>query len=431
MLHYYFQTKLYMKRITYFIFLVFCLSCHKEEDTILDSSGVAVKLPSLWNTSISDDGKLAQVIIKDAIIYNGNNALVGGNKNGDRSIISINGESGSKNWEWSDLLGLLKNPSYKDPFYIYPSGYVYQENNSLIFPYSTSTYNIDLNKGETRWKHKVALQRWDNITGIGNIFYTGGSPYDSTESAMIYRGRTMPELKEQAYLSLKYQNNPSKKGEVRDIHAFIYNSDTLLHIIYTEPISDKNDWDRQYFASLYNCSKKLWVYEQNTFYAGAGGARYKDNYIYYFIGTNSAMSIRCDNMMTGEQIWVSNVEGVPLTSWLLLADGHLYSAGEDRMLYCIDASSGRRLWTVPNTGTCSNLSYLNGILYYLGGGDGLLHAVDTATGKHLWKLKSPDLSTNSGAWFYGTCVAVPGKDGKKGTVIATTGIHAYGYEAIR
>lgn len=105
-----------MKRITYFIFLVFCLSCHKEKDTILDSSGVAVKLPSLWNTSISDDGKLAQVIIKDAIIYNGNNALVGGNKNGDRSIISINGESGSKNWEWNDALGTYRDPSFKDPF---------------------------------------------------------------------------------------------------------------------------------------------------------------------------------------------------------------------------------------------------------------------------------------------------------------------------
>jgi outer membrane protein assembly factor BamB len=97
----------------------------------------------------------------------------------------------------------------------------------------------------------------------------------------------------------------------------------------------------------------------------------------------------------------------------------------------LDIHTGKLLWKEQNTGTCSELTYLNGVLYYLGGGDGLLHAVDAQTGKHLWKIPSPDLKINSGAWFYGVCTAVPGKNGSKGVVVATTGLNAYGYEAIR
>ena len=51
--------------------------------------------------------------------------------------------------------------------------------------------------------------------------------------------------------------------------------------------------------------------------------------------------------------------------------------------------------------------------------------------QHPWRVKSPDLATSSGARFCGVCVAVPGKDGNKGRIVATTGLNAYGYEAIR
>jgi outer membrane protein assembly factor BamB len=405
--------------------LLFNTSCHKEEDTILDSNGVAVKLPSLWNTSISDDGKLAQVIIQDAIVYDGNNALVGGNKNGDRSIISINGESGSKNWEWSDLLGLLKNPSYKDPFYIYQDSYELV-NNQLLFTYSTSTYYLDLQKGVTNWKHKVELARDFPITSLGNVYYTTGKKYyyDTNEPMRIYRGLVKPEQIEQVYLTPNY----TTYGDINSIKAFSYQGDTLLYVAFNEPLEGISK-ARGSDMALYNTTKNKWIYDKKELEEGAIHPIYKDNYVYYMGG--SGTTIRCNDIFTGNDRWMARTGSIPLTSRLLLADGRIYAACEDRILYCIDANTGSIIWKEANTGTCSNLSYLNGILYYLGGGDGLLHAVDTATGKHLWKLKSPDLSTNSGAWFYGTCVAVPGKDGKKGTVIATTGIHAYGYEAIR
>ena len=68
-------------------------------------------------------------------------------------------------------------------------------------------------------------------------------------------------------------------------------------------------------------------------------------------------------------------------------------------------------------------------VYYVGGM--ALHAVEVATGKHLWRLKSPDVAVNRGAFFFGFCAAVLGKNGKKGRIIANTGLNVYCYEAAR
>ena len=100
-------------------------------------------------------------------------------------------------------------------------------------------------------------------------------------------------------------------------------------------------------------------------------------------------------------------------------------------MYCLDPATGRQIWKEKSSGTSSPISYLNGVVYFLGGGDGKLHAIDANTGQHLWRLNSPDKAKDSGAFFYGVCVAVPGSGGSKGRVVAMTGLGAYGYEAIR
>ncbi len=432
MLHYYFQTKLYMKRITYFIFLVFCLSCHKEEDTILDSSGVAVKLPSLWNTSISDDGKLAEVIIDDAIVHNNTNGLVGGRKKNQRSIISLNGIDGSKNWEWSDLLGLINDPTYLDPFYFGPNG-SYIKDNKLFFYYSTSSYCLDLQTGITNWKHKVNLSRSIVASGVGDLTLCPAADYNNIDDENIYiggfkTGQLEGILLKPLYTKVDKKTTLSRNGYVRGLEGIIQNKDTLISIAFTDPVDDiTKNTPKTSAIGLYNLSNRKWVYERVGTSQAIGFVISDGKYLYH----TSLDGIGCTDILTGQPIWSNVLNQKTFGGNMILQNSKIFVAAGDRNLYCLDANTGSIIWKEANTGTCSNLSYLNGILYYLGGGDGLLHAVDTATGKHLWKLKSPDLSTNSGAWFYGTCVAVPGKDGKKGTVIATTGIHAYGYEAIR
>ena len=78
------------------------------------------------------------------------------------------------------------------------------------------------------------------------------------------------------------------------------------------------------------------------------------------------------------------------------------------------------------------MSYLNGVIYFVGGGDGKLHAVEAATGKYLWRLESPDKAANKNAYFQSSlCAVVPGKNGAKGKVVVLTGLNAYCYEAER
>lgn len=152
-----------------------------------------------------------------------------------------------------------------------------------------------------------------------------------------------------------------------------------------------------------------------------------DTKLYYASG----LGLPCFDVMTGEPIWsVPFREGFGFSGFII-ADNKLIANCEDTYTYCLDPLTGRQLWKEKSSGTSTPISYLNGVVYFLGGGDGKLHAIDATTGKHLWRVKSPDEVVNSGAWFYGVCVAVAGKDGSKGRVVATTGLNAYGYEAIR
>ncbi|MGC3947445.1 MAG: PQQ-binding-like beta-propeller repeat protein [Chryseolinea sp.] len=100
----------------------------------------------------------------------------------------------------------------------------------------------------------------------------------------------------------------------------------------------------------------------------------------YFISANYLHGY---DAMTGKELWHTYIGSAPLVSRLLFADGKLIAACEDGVLYCVDSQTGTVLWREPNTRTCTEPNYLNGVIYYIGGGDGLLHAVDVETGKHL------------------------------------------------
>ena len=116
---------------------------------------------------------------------------------------------------------------------------------------------------------------------------------------------------------------------------------------------------------------------------------------------------------------------------LLVANGKVYANNDSGQLACFDINSGRKLWDIRSSGSSTELSYLNGVVYFVGGGDGKLHAVDAETGDYLWKIVSPDLSKNKSAVFSGLCAVIAGKGSEKGKVVVLNGLNAYCYEAIR
>ena len=415
-----------------------CLpSCDKEERIATDSNGVVLRRPHLWALPISKDGSIPNVAISTPIIYDVSNFLVGSEKDGQRSILSISANTGRVNWEWSDLQGLLYDPTYKDPIDIPRKAY-HLNNNKFFFNYSTSSYCIDLTTGETLWKNKIERSRNSNNAGIDELYFSAGSEYEPPDEQKIYWGNINSSADEQLLLRPDYTEVPNPpenaQGYLNNMAPFKNNNDIYLAFGMENPYTDFTSPAGSGLTelNLYNLTQSRYEYKKVVINPQRETRVIGD--LFYEAGTlyfQSSNYIHAYEAMTGQELWRVLIGPSPLTSRMILADNKLISACEDRVLYCVDTSTGRILWREENTGTCSELSYLNGIVYYLGGGDGLLHAVDAETGKHLWKISSPDLKRNSDAWFFGVCIAVPGEGGNKGVVVATTGLNAYAYEAIR
>lgn len=142
-------------------------------------------------------------------------------------------------------------------------------------------------------------------------------------------------------------------------------------------------------------------------------------------------SILCYEGQTGEKLWATEFPSGFTFSGYIAADGKILANCEDTYLYALDPETGNILWTEKSSGTSSKMIAHNGVVYFVGGGDGLLHAVDIETGRHLWKIRSPHLELNDGASFMPKVNVVPSLTGGKATVVVSSYIGAFGYEAIR
>ena len=291
--------------------------------------------------------------------------------------------------------------------------------------------------GNTAWKNRLPdIGKPDVNGGIDNTYFTSGSDYDIEDSDRIYTGSLLSADVEQLFLIPDYTFLPKMvdSGRINYITCFKKEGASYMAFSIENPYKEfsPSGWGLTEL-NLYNLTEKKYVYKKvainpNRDTRAAVDIAYQAPDLFF----QSSKYIHSYNAMTGEENWRTYLGAAPLTSDLLLADNRLFSACEDEnYLFCLDATSGSILWKIRNTGTCSPLSYLNGVVYFNGGGDGYLHAVEAATGKLLWKIKSPDESINSNAFFNGSVNAVPGKNGSKGVVVATSGLNAYAYEAIR
>ena len=433
-----------MWKKNYYLFAIITvlLCCKKtEEETIYDSTGVATKLPHVWKSSISDNGELTQVSVNVNIQTDDKNFIVGGGKDGeDIKLMKFNSDNGSKIWEWSDRLSYLSAPNIKDPISIEPNQFVLNDN-KLFFSLNTSSYCLDINSGKTFWKNKVLISRSDYCHNIENKYFSFGSElapngaFTSNIGNYVYEGSLLDAdivkrvLKPNYIFESTYQTNTAINGLIRACLPYIYQTDTLLSVLFIDPNIGGSTY--RTVAGLFNYSNKKWIYERKILNPPSQLSNIthailvRDRFYH-----SSGKSLHCNNILTGESSWIQYFDQGFGSSRFIIEGDRMYAACEDRILYCININSGQIIWKEQNAGGCSPVSYLNGVLYFLGG-DGKLHAVDANTGKHIWKLSSPDVTKNSGAFFYGLCATVAGKNGQKGRVIGTTGLNAYCYEAVR
>lgn len=419
-------------------FILFLLACRKPNREAVNPDGVRTALPHLWKTSLSNDGQLIEVVTEAHIWYRDEGrtyALVGANRSGRRYLVSLDIATGKIQWEWSDLLPMTNNPTAGlDPLSFKELEY-YRAGNLLIFIYVGNTYCLDLLSGKTVWKRTQLIQRFQRISGLNNLFFTPGVPYHVREPYQVYAADIDGVLAEKPIVKPAYDTTGAMKnsgfyGFIRDVVPVALDTDTLLAIPFIDPALA--GFTYRSALGLYNFSKKKWVYQRQELnpadsHTNVVWTRVYQNKLYH----TSGRSLQCNDLLTGELIWRQHFSQGFAMSGFIIEDDRLIANCEDTYVYALDPATGRQLWKEKGSGTSSPMSYLNGVVYFLGGGDGRLHALDATTGRHMWLVDSPDRKLNRGAWFYGVCTAVPAGSGQKGTVVAMTGLSAYAYQAAR
>jgi len=108
----------------------------------------------------------------------------------------------------------------------------------------------------------------------------------------------------------------------------------------------------------------------------------------YIAAEDRASRLYCfDRRRKGKLVW--QYEGNPSGYWSTpaYADGKLYIGGQDGLLHCVDAATGRGLWTYRTEAPIwSSPAHVGGRLVF-GSYDQHLHLVDAASGRGIHKLR--------------------------------------------
>jgi len=413
-------------KIILFCFTLFA-SCSKDATT--DSSGTIIGLNPIWSVSTTDDGKIAESgIIREGVYYNGSMVLGGRFKN-DRCLTMLNTTDGKIVWRWQSYPTKTGNRDIYFPLQI---------NSDLIYSTSLYDFKIGLTDGVNKWSNTFASGYYNYNNVFNNEIYTGNASYgnENGQAIGVYKisyNTGKPEFLIPVKVDTTGKlSGTSYSGGVPFAYPFISNQDTMLSLIVDDPPGSGFKFNLT--TSLYNLSKKTWVYERKPLFdvsnSGVEGKPVvSGNYMYVCSGGKTV----CFNILTGEQRWINYFTDVLdvssfLTSSPLLAEDKLFIQNENTYLYCLSQSSGITIWRQGGFGTSSHMVYLNGVVYFV---SGKLYAIDVSNGNKLWAIPSPDLKNNSGASFDGFVGLVPPQNGQKGKIVVTTGLNAYCYEAYK
>jgi len=424
-----------MKRYFWLVisFLLITVSCCKEEipPIIIDSEGVVIKKSYYWKKKLLENNEFnSNSYIEVPIIFNSNIILPTVDNTGNKSIILINTENGSQIWEWNDFLGSNQNNTDVNDVFI--------QNNLLTWQNSQRSYCINLNNGNTEWKYvrEISINPHHfNSYQDKYLTYAIVNRESIYDEEVAYIGNIQTgELDFFLYANLsgEYVAPVTYNGLIGGISYINETSnEKLLLVTYSEPLPE---WKVRMMFGLYNTETQEWIYERKQLVEPHWNAGVQstpiiyNNRVYAAAGSN----IVCHDVMTGEQIWAQEFDQDFLFSGFIIEDGMLLANCEDTYLYRINPELGNIEWRIKSAGTCSRMSYLNGVVYYVGGSTGYLHAVDTETGlKTVWRIDASKLGENGGSFTTNAVYCIPGENGEKGRVVALSGRYAYCFEAYR
>ncbi len=415
--------------------LFLAASCSREKpvlQTQTDSNGVFISLPYQWKKSLHLNGIVSNSRFKAPIYYNGNIAVPTTNGDNNRLLTLINSDNGNFIWSWDDR--------YKPETEDIDVFYIYQYNNLLTYQTGGRCYCINLDNGTTQWKTRRTNYFDDNIYGLDyDVFSLGDTKtiYPEYSKRIVYKGNiNFPEIQEFIIpdFTIEHIAPGNRIGDVTAVLPYMYNGVQYLAIIWQEPKNVTSIYDWQTYLGLYNFETNKWVYEKAIMNEPvmngvllAPPVIYNDK-MYADIGNK----LVCHDLETGEQIWSRQFPQDFMFSGFIIEEDKIIANCEDTYTYCLNPKTGNIIWKTETSGTSGRMSYLNGIVYFVGGSSGRLHAIDVNTGKHVWKLDASLLGEGGTNHFKTNAVYVfPAEGNNPAKVIALSHLYAYCFEAYR
>lgn len=419
-----------MKSITtILIFFLFMASCHKEDDinNQTDENGIITLLSYQWKKSLHNQNSVSNGYISDAVYYNGNIAIPTTNGENNRFLTMINPNNGETIWEWND-----NYLPYSNQIIIFEK---YQNNGLLTYQTGDRSYCINLDNGTTQWKFRressfdVRLYPSYNGDFFNLLPLIDGRGYEEQIATRvdINTGNLTNEVIRANYSEDYINPDVNLIGGITNIIKLPH-SNNQYAITYAEP---SPNWVVNSYLGLYNASSKQWTYERKlmappTVNSSAYEPKIYKNKLYAWVGKN----IVCHNLETGEQIWRKAFLQDFLFSGFIIEDDKIIANNEDTFTYCLNPENGNIIWKTESSGTSGRMSYLNGIIYFVGGSTGKLHAIDVSTGEHVWKINAGNLGESSTSNFKTNAVYVfEAENGNPAKVIALSHLNAYSFEA--
>ncbi|MCL2073749.1 MAG: PQQ-like beta-propeller repeat protein [Marinilabiliaceae bacterium] len=392
----------------------------------VDDMGVVIATPFLWKTSLHEKEPVSNGFVFPPVYYMGNVLI--STTNGDKNVNKftlIDTDIGKTIWSWDDQF----EPKFSD-LYI---RFYHQYNNILTFQWGSWSYGINLDNGTSKWREKRDRSFDVRIGSFDKYFFSYAEVINSDgyNEFIAFKGDMQTGvLSEFLKANLAFEHPDCVRGIYHVTQ--VPNQKNLLVVTYCENLPD---WVTQPYFGLYDTETYEWIWDKILILPPkpSNGLYYEpiivNNKIYGAIST----SIVCHDLETGKQLWKREFNGNFESAGIILEEGKVIANCEDTYAYALEAETGNILWSVKTAGTCSRMSYLNGVVYMVGGsGGGRLFAIEASTGKMLWRIDAGLLGEGEGARFRTNAVYVlPAKDDQPAKVIALSDMYAYCFEAER
>ena len=416
-----------IKILSVYVAILCLFGCEKDDIIVkrqTDDKGVVIATPYLWKTSLHQNQPVSNRYIKNSIVYNENIAVPRTNGTKSRMLSLINSKDGKEIWNWTDF-----DKDHTDYIDIY---FHYQYKNLLTYQDGGRSYCINLIDGSTHWKHRRGKSFGSQISSMGQYYFTYApvTNSDGFEEHIAYKGNIHTgDIYEFLTANFTYEHPDCVRAVNWVVPVPEYKH--LLLVTYAENLPD---WITQIYFGLYHTEQKEWIWDKmqinppqpyNNVWLSP---QIENNKIYAAV----ANAIVCHDLITGKQLWKQNFDWDFLFTGYILEDGRVIANNEDGHAYALDTETGTILWKVRTAGTSSRMSYLNGMVYFVGGSQPYLFAIEASTGKIVWKINAALLGEGYGAGFRTNAVYVlPAKDDQPAKVIALSHLYAYCFKVYR